>query len=1038
MLLTELVKTTSRPGPSDVLAAQSEAHSQISKAAQRAAHLNESVYNERIPALEALPSITPKAIVKPLKLSELHMADPASSASAAASAERSGGGHADDPFHNLVPLAVLGDVSVYTARRDDRLREMSAVREDAAQLAASELASMDLPHAIEAAMQGPRIPSPLAATLTRLTGNGGPLGLKESIEDLVVRARDMESLVHHVDAMLEVEEGADRQLQAVHGNRWRALPSAQLNADTRTDLSTLKAKLAAAAEADAGLRSAFDASAEALEPLMVPYAMLCDGVPTGHEGLATLPCTQDVVALIQSLETTGHAMDAALADARAACTDADVDSVTDELVYGRGSEGLSSDVIINSALSRLDPFDQRLRAEIAQQECFLGALRTANEGFTRACCDDSTLEARQAYFERLGAAAKAHEDIECMIEQGCSFYEQVEQALDALHRRVAGLAGARAIERQELLLSIQAEAEERAAARANDTLAHAASVAPSDPSASAGGGGLDVASASTADSPPLTSRGEQHAPSHGPHALQTAAAQAIPAPLLSERDHAGVPLRAGATPPPPPTIHRHAAIGSSLPHDRVDRAPPGAEYCSQEEEEQMAWAMAESRRSQSHATSPALTAAGASEEEQMAWALAQAPEARPYAFVPPPVAPPSHEMPSLHPTAPRAGASTPPFASPPPPPSQAAPRAPLMAMQPQALVASPRGVPPPAAAPPVIRSTMPAVHQPPPIHPPPTHSPLTHLPPTHLSPAQPTSAYLPPTHPRPIHLPPTHPSPIPALVRPTCSSADSRYSTSPSAVPRAPAASTLPTRLPPSAASMPDEDEQLAWALRESALESHGGAASRCSSSMSPTPGSSMSPVPGLHAVPSAMRPPSVNPPPPPPRPPPAPAPPPPPSAASALHTFATIPDYRPATQNNPTHASTAPASVPPPPAQPPHPRNAPQSMPTPRPFGFGAVPSPPPLPPAFGAAPRAPPPSHGCVPPPPSVGGAPPPPTVGGAPPPPPLTTGGVVGGLGVGPGGQLPRATPLPAPWDAPPPRWGGPSHVTAPPPFLWEASR
>ena len=59
-------------GPAPVLQAQADALERISSAAAKAAQLNESVYNERIPSFEALAPIVPKPIVKTMSLHELH------------------------------------------------------------------------------------------------------------------------------------------------------------------------------------------------------------------------------------------------------------------------------------------------------------------------------------------------------------------------------------------------------------------------------------------------------------------------------------------------------------------------------------------------------------------------------------------------------------------------------------------------------------------------------------------------------------------------------------------------------------------------------------------------------------------------------------------------------------------------------------------------------------------------------------------------------------------------------------------------------
>jgi hypothetical protein len=110
------------------------------------------VYTERVPAHGTLDPITPKSIVKPLPITELHReregaeaptgSGGAASAPSSPSATRAGEA---DPFAKLVPLAVLEEASVYTAQRDTVLRDLSEMAETRRQLADGELHSMDLP-----------------------------------------------------------------------------------------------------------------------------------------------------------------------------------------------------------------------------------------------------------------------------------------------------------------------------------------------------------------------------------------------------------------------------------------------------------------------------------------------------------------------------------------------------------------------------------------------------------------------------------------------------------------------------------------------------------------------------------------------------------------------------------------------------------------------------------------------------------------------------------------------------------------------------
>ena len=241
----------------------------------------------------------------------------------------------------------------------------------------------------------------------------------------------MESLALSVDATLEVEEGADKQLQLAYGDRWVALPSAQLNADAREELSILRMKLNAAADANASLRAAFAARQPLLAPLSLPYATLEQQIPqraqvctsplavvralrptpNTQQELKEMGCTRDVETLLQSVQTTAKAIGATLVEAKGLASEEEMKILTDQLMCRLrhhkstrftgptvpttaarplsfrcegAAAGGSNDEVIEQALEKLSKYKDRMREEAAQQESLLGALRTANEVFTLA------------------------------------------------------------------------------------------------------------------------------------------------------------------------------------------------------------------------------------------------------------------------------------------------------------------------------------------------------------------------------------------------------------------------------------------------------------------------------------------------------------------------------------------------------------------------------------------------------------------------------------------------------------------------------
>ena len=272
----------------------------ISREHAKAVRHNDTVYTERVPSFATLPSVECKSIVRSLPAPELlppaaaaAVASAAAGDAAAAAAAEAAADAADeeaDLFTALVPLSVLSDASVYTARRDDLLRDPRDAVATVRMTEDADLASLDLPDALHAAERPADLPEEYLLALDEVRAAGGEEGLREALTALPARARDLESLVMAVEALLEVEEGADNQLHAAHGAKWRALPSAQLNAEATAELATLKGKLAQAASADGALASQTTLRVRASRCWCLSDELRAL-LPAGGD-VASLPCTQ--------------------------------------------------------------------------------------------------------------------------------------------------------------------------------------------------------------------------------------------------------------------------------------------------------------------------------------------------------------------------------------------------------------------------------------------------------------------------------------------------------------------------------------------------------------------------------------------------------------------------------------------------------------------------------------------------------------------------------------------------------------------------
>lgn len=428
----------------ELLGSLAAATGTIAAKAQQAAAMNDAAYNERVPDAALLEPIGPKCIVKPAPVDETVRATthghPAPGTAAGWEAKGADGG--GDPLRRLVPAAVEEAASVYSAQRDEALRELLGAHDFAEQSRAADLATMDLPGALDAVYEGcdasgarhaVPIPEHLAQSLKRVHACYAEGALSALLGQLAESAKSADSLAMSVDALLEVEEGADQQLHTTHGERWRALPSSHLNGESREELGALKEKLAVATAVDASLRAALEQQRVAMEPLAYSLADLQEQVPSGSS-IADLKCTQDVRSLLTSVLATADFAAELLGQARG-LTDAGV--IVDELVHRGDGAGGSSEAVIAEALSRLSPLSSSMHEALSEQAALLSALRDANEAFTQARFDDPLLQATHRYFDLLQAAVTAYTDLESQITQGVAFYEKVRARRAPVPRRCA-------------------------------------------------------------------------------------------------------------------------------------------------------------------------------------------------------------------------------------------------------------------------------------------------------------------------------------------------------------------------------------------------------------------------------------------------------------------------------------------------------------------------------------------------------------------------------------------------------------------------
>jgi len=272
---------------------------------------NTTVYLEPVPAASALPPVPGKSIVKPLPFEEL--LEFASSNNTGGGSSGTAGGSApgqdDDPFVQIVPVAIQHLLDGYSAAARARLEALYARLEAVVGRGHGRLLELDLPHALQAVESNEAgggaatgveaVPTSLAAALTAVHKRGGEQALRSAVARLAELEAACERAAEEVGASLAEEEATERTMEAEHGPQWRLVSTAVAAVDAaRDELGACTAKLKAAARANALVLERFTklANSETMPLLELPLDELGARVPSAP---AAAPADPATVALLR-------------------------------------------------------------------------------------------------------------------------------------------------------------------------------------------------------------------------------------------------------------------------------------------------------------------------------------------------------------------------------------------------------------------------------------------------------------------------------------------------------------------------------------------------------------------------------------------------------------------------------------------------------------------------------------------------------------------------------------------------------------------
>lgn len=131
-------------------------------------------------------------------------------------------------FQGLVPFSVHKAVSVYSAKKDSRVRDLCSMIDSDNSNCLEKLTQLRLPSSLDAVRNPTGIPKLVIDRSNEMKSKGIPKVLADRYDQLYLKSQSCESSLSTTKSILDAEEAGDSAIRQQYGDRWKRKSSRDL------------------------------------------------------------------------------------------------------------------------------------------------------------------------------------------------------------------------------------------------------------------------------------------------------------------------------------------------------------------------------------------------------------------------------------------------------------------------------------------------------------------------------------------------------------------------------------------------------------------------------------------------------------------------------------------------------------------------------------------------------------------------------------------------------------------------------------------
>ncbi|KAK9474360.1 BRO1-like domain-containing protein [Dipodascopsis tothii] len=427
---------------------------------KRAIKDNDMIYNERVPAVSALP---------PLKKASMVTSAVPDEVAHAARVLHAGAGYGAPLFAKLVPFAAHQAASIYVDRKDTLVSGLVSSMEVLTVQLHDVLQTLNLPSALQALEKPVGLPAQLVAQAETVRAQGGADRLHAMIADVAKLAAADRALFRETADVLEGERREDDALRLRHGtSHWARPPSAEAAGDLAGQLDQYAKILQAAEDSDAKVRAKFAEHERLIALLGADSAQLERYLPQDArqsvlEGLrpearAKVDALRE---LMNEVSRTEYRRRKFVEDLRAKSHDDEIEPAvlaeTERLELEdplRKIEAAAFEDIFKARLRAYDAERDRVDAEEQQQQKLVTDIEVANAAFVAVVHRDGDKSEREHALQELETAYFKFTELVNNLDEGRKFYNDFAGPLARMRDEAKDFVYSRRMEAHELEMDL--------------------------------------------------------------------------------------------------------------------------------------------------------------------------------------------------------------------------------------------------------------------------------------------------------------------------------------------------------------------------------------------------------------------------------------------------------------------------------------------------------------------------------------------------------------------------------------------------------